>query len=257
VNWSALNPNPPAASKPYDWTYLDDAFGQASAWNVRNPTKDPKTIQIVPLPGFQAPEWLLAQIPSCDGLFRSPMQTPPSTCGKVTVAGFVEGKGVRELPLPWNALYKRSWRTFLTALAARYESNPAFVSRTLHGMAVLRTVCRDLANLAGAAAVIGQLNGARRRRVRGRQSRTRNSIGATGRIWIGRGGRVVVKPISHRRRGGRSSGSLGVIRLPLPLGVLSGRIEICETLIQRCLDRIGRLLIFRFFHGDCNNCNSL
>ena len=133
VNWRALNPNPPAASNPYDWTYLDDALGQASAWNVRNPTKDPKTIQIVPLPGFQAPEWLLAQIPSCDALFRSPVQTPPSTCGKITVAGFVEGKGVRELPLPWNALYKRSWRTFLTALAARYESNPAFVSISVAG----------------------------------------------------------------------------------------------------------------------------
>jgi len=115
VNWDALNPNPPAATNPYDWTYLDDAFGQASAWNVRNPAKVPKTIQLVPLPGFQTPQWLLAQIPSCDGLFRSPVQTPPKTCGKATFAGFVEGRGVRELPMPWNPLYKSSGeiRSFL------------------------------------------------------------------------------------------------------------------------------------------------
>jgi hypothetical protein len=133
VNWDALNPNPPGAANPYDWTYVDDAFHQASAWNVRNPTKAPKTIQLVPLPGFQTPRWLLAQIPSCDGLFRSPVQTPPRPCGKVTFAGFVEGRGVRELPMPWNPLYKSSWRTFLTALAARYKSNLAFVSISVAG----------------------------------------------------------------------------------------------------------------------------
>ena len=132
-NWAALNPNPPAAANPYDWTYVDDAFHQASAWNARNPTKPPKTIQLVPLPGFQTPQWLLAQIPSCDGLFRSPIQTPLGTCGKVTFAGFVEGRGVRELPMPWNPLYKSSWRTFLTALAARYKSNLAFVSISVAG----------------------------------------------------------------------------------------------------------------------------
>jgi hypothetical protein len=133
VNWYALNPNPPTAANPYDWTYMEDAFNQASAWNARNPTKAPKTIQLVPLPGFQTPQWLLAQIPSCDGLFKSPVQTPPKTCGKATFAGFVEGRGVRELPMPWNPLYKSSWRTFLTALAARYGSNPAFVSISVAG----------------------------------------------------------------------------------------------------------------------------
>lgn len=133
VNWDALNPNPPAAANPYDWTYVDEAFNQASARNVRNPTKAPKTIQLVPLPGFQTPQWLLAQIPSCDGLFQTPVHTPPRTCGKATFAGFVEGRGVRELPMPWNPLYKRTWRTFLTALAARYESNPAFVSISVAG----------------------------------------------------------------------------------------------------------------------------
>lgn len=133
VNWSVLNPNPASDPSPYDWTVIDDAFNQASAWNAQNPTKAPKTIQLVPLPGFQTPKWILNQIPSCDGLLQSPLQTPPATCGKVTFAGFVEGRGVRELPMPWNPVYRRSWRTFLTALAARYQSNPAFVSISVAG----------------------------------------------------------------------------------------------------------------------------
>jgi hypothetical protein len=40
------------------------------------------------------------------------------------VSGLVIGDGT-ELPLPWNPLYKTSWKTLLTALAARYGSNPA------------------------------------------------------------------------------------------------------------------------------------
>ncbi|SPE18051.1 exported hypothetical protein [Candidatus Sulfotelmatomonas gaucii] len=133
VNWNVLNPNPPGSADAYDWTYVDDAFSQAAAWNSHNAGIAPKTIQLVPLPGFQTPQWLLAQIPSCDGLFQSPIQSPPATCGKVTVAGFVEGRGVRELPMPWNAVYKNAWRTFLTALAARYQANPAFVSISVAG----------------------------------------------------------------------------------------------------------------------------
>jgi len=41
VNWNALNPNSPGTADAYDWTYLDDAFNQASAWNTRNPTQAP------------------------------------------------------------------------------------------------------------------------------------------------------------------------------------------------------------------------
>jgi hypothetical protein len=37
------------------------------------------------------------------------------------------------LPLPWNAVYKNAWQTFLTALAARYGPNPAFVSIAVAG----------------------------------------------------------------------------------------------------------------------------
>lgn len=133
VHWNTLNPNPPAATNPYDWSYVDDAFDRVSAWNAQNSTQAPKTIQLMPTPGFQTPQWVLDQIPTCDGLFQSPSQTAPSTCGKATFVGYGEEADGTVLPLPWNALYKSSWKAFLTALAARYGSNPAFVSIAVAG----------------------------------------------------------------------------------------------------------------------------
>lgn len=105
-NWARLNPNALTAANAYDWSYLDDAFNQAAAWNLQNPAKAPKTIQLVPSPGFQTPQWVLDQIPSCNGLFQLPVETPPSNCGTATFTGFVEGGGTRDLPMPWNPVIK-------------------------------------------------------------------------------------------------------------------------------------------------------
>jgi uncharacterized protein (TIGR03437 family) len=133
VHWDRLNPNAPPAANAYDWTLVDDAFNQAVAWDAQNPAQAPKTIQLILTPGFQSPPWMLAQIPSCDGLFQSPVQTPPSTCGTVIFKGYTEANDGDVFPLPWNPYYKSSWRTFLTALAARYGANPAFVSIAVAG----------------------------------------------------------------------------------------------------------------------------
>ena len=133
VHWDRLNPNAPPAADAYDWSLLDEAFAQAAAWDAQNPAQAPKTIQLILTPGFQSPPWMLSQIPSCDGLFQSPVQTPPSTCGTVIFTGYNEANDGNVLPLPWNSFYKSAWRTFLTALAARYGSNPAFVSISVAG----------------------------------------------------------------------------------------------------------------------------
>jgi uncharacterized protein (TIGR03437 family) len=133
VHWDTLNPNPPAAANPYDWSYVDDAFAQISAWDAQNPGLTPKTIQLIASAGFQSPQWLLDQLPSCDPLFQFPTPAPLTTCSKVTFEAFVEGGDSMELPLPWDPTYKSAWRTFLTALAARYGSNPAFVSIAVAG----------------------------------------------------------------------------------------------------------------------------
>jgi uncharacterized protein (TIGR03437 family) len=133
VHWDTLNPDPPASPAPYFWNYVDDAFNQAAAWNAQNPAQTPKTIQLIVVPGFQSPQWILNQIPSCDGLFQTPVVTPSSTCGTATFTGYQEGGDSTVLPLPWNPVYKSAWQTFLTALAARYGSNPAFVSIAVDG----------------------------------------------------------------------------------------------------------------------------
>lgn len=132
VTWNLLNPNPPSSPQPYDWSWLDDAFSTVAAWNAQNPSKTPKTIQLAFGSGFNSPQWVTDQIPSCDGLFMSPVQTPPSNCGSATFTGFVEGGG-GVLPLPWDTFYQTSLETFVTALAARYGANPALVSVDITG----------------------------------------------------------------------------------------------------------------------------
>ncbi len=138
ITWALLNPNPQSSSQPYDWGFMDDAFESVAAWNSANPAQPPKTVQLQISAGFGTPKWVLEQIPSCDGLFQSPPQKPPSDCGKATFLGFAEGGG-GVLPLPWNAFYKKSFRTFLTAFADRYGSNPAFVSIEISGPSAAST----------------------------------------------------------------------------------------------------------------------
>lgn len=125
VHWDTLNPNALPAANAYDWSSVDDAFTQASSAK--------KTIQLIVMPGFQSPQWVLNQLSSCDGLFQTPSTTPPSTCGKVTFTGNEEATDGTVLPLPWNPTYKSAWQTFLMALNARYGSNPAFVSIAVAG----------------------------------------------------------------------------------------------------------------------------
>ena len=136
VHWDTVNPNPPdGLKKPYLWNYVDDAFRVAKAWNDANPGATPKTIQLILMPGFQSPPWLVTDtIPSCNGLFHSPHPIePPSECGTVTFTGFSEKYDSTTFPLPWNPVYKKAWRTFLKAVDAQYGSNPLFVSIAVAG----------------------------------------------------------------------------------------------------------------------------
>jgi len=133
VHWDQVNPNPPSSSQAYDWSDLDDVFNQVSMWNTKNPAQTPKTIQLIVSAGFDSPQWLLDQIPSCDGLFQSPPQTPAGNCGKASFADYFEPTDGSVLPLPWNPVYKSAFKTFLMALAARYEPKPELVSISIGG----------------------------------------------------------------------------------------------------------------------------
>jgi hypothetical protein len=110
---------------------VDDAFSSAFQWNLANPyTKAPvpKTIQLIVTPGFNSPQWVRNKLTSCNGLFDSPVVTPPSTCGKVKFTHFNEKGDSPELPMPWNDTYKADWKAFLTVLAARYQDSISYAS---------------------------------------------------------------------------------------------------------------------------------
>jgi len=121
MHWDNIQPS----ETTYDWSYLDDAFDDAIA--ARKP------VQLIITPGFDSPQWLLAKIPSCDGLFSS--GTASADCGSVTFEGFPQEQHSDNnvLPLPWNGVYKAAWLNLLTQLNARYSANPEFVSIAVAG----------------------------------------------------------------------------------------------------------------------------
>jgi hypothetical protein len=158
TSWSSLQP----AKDRYDFSRLDAAFASAAAAH--------KTVQLILVPGFGTPAWVLSELSSCDDLVPPLTETSggkeskredrkaarqrdragaaPSggasaasgghggaSCGKAT---FVVSEGrahgeKQELPLPWNPVYKNYWRAFLTAVAARYGTRDTFVSIAVAG----------------------------------------------------------------------------------------------------------------------------
>ncbi|MFZ1134107.1 MAG: hypothetical protein WAN69_04125 [Candidatus Korobacteraceae bacterium] len=116
----------PGTVDGYDWSYVDDAFVEATA--------DGKSVQLIITPGFDLPPWLAAKIPPCDGLFTVGIVIVPPDCGTVQFQHFPEDQrsdqinGHFVLPLPWNPIYQTAWWDFLGHLSARYNSNPTFIS---------------------------------------------------------------------------------------------------------------------------------
>jgi len=134
VGWARLNPAPPSSPAQFDWSYLEDAFHAIETWNDANSDQPPKTVQIQIFPGYFTPDWVFAQIPSCDSLFAPTPVRPPDNCGKVTFAGFGEPVyGLTVLPLPWNEVYKSAYKSFLIAFARKYNHNRSLVSVDIDG----------------------------------------------------------------------------------------------------------------------------
>jgi hypothetical protein len=133
VQWDTLNPNPPGDAKAYFWDYVQDAFDGVDDWNTGHPANR-KTIQLIVTPGFNSPQWVLDEFYSCDPIFENVVDFFYPNCGKVTFKGFNEGGDSTELPLPWNATYQAAWKTFLQALAAKYNGpNSPLVSIAVAG----------------------------------------------------------------------------------------------------------------------------
>jgi hypothetical protein len=151
VFWSSLQP----AKDRYDFSKIDEAFAAAAARH--------KTVQLVLLPGFGTPPWVLDELAPCDALQSNappapsqgrrgaaprrraargaageptgPSEEATAPCGKQTFEvseGALHGEKL-PLPLPWSPIYKQYWRTFLTQVAARYGANESFVSIAVTG----------------------------------------------------------------------------------------------------------------------------
>lgn len=135
IHWDTLNPNAPTDPNPYFWNYVDDAFTSVSQWNLNNPTAtlNPKTIQLIVTPGFNSPQWVRDALTSCDPLFYGSPVPSGFSCSEVTFTNFQEGGDSTVLPLPWDPTYQAAWKTFLQALAARYDDKTAFVSIAVAG----------------------------------------------------------------------------------------------------------------------------
>jgi hypothetical protein len=132
-----LNPN----KDSFDFSYLDDAFNAIIEWNNNNPSQPPKTLMLVAIPGFHSPlnsntlgtgvVWLLSHLNSCDGLFRGKgVAVPPGLagCGYTSIfwdaEDFPPGMAEkRNLPMPWNTIYKKYWQSFLRELNQHITSS--------------------------------------------------------------------------------------------------------------------------------------
>jgi uncharacterized protein (TIGR03437 family) len=125
ADWAKLQPSAGTSASSFDWSDLDDAFDAAAAAH--------KPVQLILTPGFNSPQWLLNELPSCDPLFTK--GSAPSNCGTVTFAGYPEEQRALQnmLPLPWNTVYQAAWSAFLMQVNARYGSNSAFVAIAIAG----------------------------------------------------------------------------------------------------------------------------
>ena len=130
MGWHRLNSDPSTAP---DWTYLDDVFKSVADWNSENVALAPKTVQISLFPGLFSPQWLLASLPTCDGLFDPSYPTATTACGTVTFKGFFEPHEGDVLPLPWNPVYQSAYKAFLRAFSAHFSPKPEFVSMDVGG----------------------------------------------------------------------------------------------------------------------------
>jgi hypothetical protein len=78
VNWSALNPDPPAASNPYDWTYLDDALGQLLRGMLEIQRKIRKRSRLSLCRAFKRPSGYWLRFPVATACFDHPFRLLPA-----------------------------------------------------------------------------------------------------------------------------------------------------------------------------------
>jgi Beta-galactosidase len=105
TSWKDLEPT----QDGFEWTKLDTVFANAE--------KNGKWVELVLIPGFGTPEWVLQGV-------------------QTSTFSVIYGPGKGEnllLPLPWDQIYLRRWFAFLRAVSARYQSRPSFIKIAADG----------------------------------------------------------------------------------------------------------------------------
>ena len=116
IQWQTMQPQP----TQYDFSIIQQALSQAAAQN--------KSVQLILLPGFFSPAWLLTNLVSYD-------QFPTTNSGKALFTvqeGQYQGQRM-ELPSPWNSTYKTAWHNFLLELQRRFGGASNLVSIAVTG----------------------------------------------------------------------------------------------------------------------------
>lgn len=98
AEWKDLEP----AADQFDWQAVDQVFNQATEAN--------KYVVLILVPGFGTPDWALAGVTA--GRFARQYGTGAGT--------------QQQLPVPWDSTYLSRWFAFLSHVADRYGTNPAF-----------------------------------------------------------------------------------------------------------------------------------
>ncbi len=122
MHWRDLEP----AREKTDFSMIDDALQRLG--------RRSKTLQLIVVPGFFSPQWLLDDLAACDFTPRA-NAGPGAHCGKALFEvpyGHHNGEA-RYLPLPWDPAYKTEWKWFLSRLAERYNDDPRVVSIAIAG----------------------------------------------------------------------------------------------------------------------------
>lgn len=117
--WMHLEPTDGA----FQFTRIDEIIAKAA--------RVQKTVQLILIPGFYSPSWLLGKLPRCEDSWST-------SCGKADFSipygpGSREANALQPLPLPWDATYKQYWHRFLGEIARRYNGNPTVVSIAIAG----------------------------------------------------------------------------------------------------------------------------
>jgi hypothetical protein len=110
LDWNKLE----AKEGVFTWNVIDRVLQQAS--------KNGKVVTLGVRAGYTTPAWVYADGAQTFQFVWDQPSTSPAPCT------------VESIPVPWDPVFLSKWQSFVSAMGARYRSNPALVSVLLYGL---------------------------------------------------------------------------------------------------------------------------